>query len=88
VAYPIPARADSYAGLPPAYLSVGSAEVFRDEVVSYADRLWRAGGSAELHVWNGAPHAFEALAPEARVTRASLGTKLSWLARIGCLGSD
>lgn len=84
-AFPVPARAASYAGLPPAYLSVGSAEVFRDEVVSFADRVWREGGAAELHVWSGAPHAFEALAPDAVVTNASFETKLSWLRRVGCL---
>lgn len=84
-AFPVPARAGSLADLPPAYLGVGSAEVFRDEVVAFADRIWRDGGSAELHVWTGAPHAFEALAPDAIVSRASHDTKLSWLRRIGFL---
>jgi acetyl esterase/lipase len=37
-------------GLPPTYLEVGSAEVFRDETVAYASTIWAAGGIAELHV--------------------------------------
>ena len=40
-----PSRAESLRDLPPAFLSVGSAEVFRDETVEYASRIWAAGGS-------------------------------------------
>ena len=37
-----PARADDLAGLPAAFISVGSAEVFRDEAVAFASRMWAA----------------------------------------------
>ena len=37
--YAAPARAEDLSGLPPAFLDVGSAETFRDEVVTYATRL-------------------------------------------------
>jgi acetyl esterase/lipase len=57
--YAAPARAEDLSGLPPAFLDVGSAETFRDEVVTYATRLWQAGGVAELHVWPGGFHGFD-----------------------------
>ena len=48
--YAEPARAADLSNLPPAFIDVGSAETFRDEEVSYASRIWQAGGIAELHV--------------------------------------
>lgn len=77
-----PARADDLSGLPPAFISVGSAEVFRDEAVSYASRIWAAGGAAELHVWPGAFHGFENFAPYAAVTTAATAARDAWLTRL------
>jgi acetyl esterase/lipase len=51
--YAAPARATDLSGLPPTFIDVGSAEVFRDEDVAYASRIWADGGSCELHVWPG-----------------------------------
>jgi acetyl esterase/lipase len=79
--YAAPARAADLSGLPPVYLDVGSAEVFRDEIVDYAARIWAAGGQAELHVWAGGFHGFQ-LAGETRVARAALAARDSWLARL------
>ena len=42
--YVAPALADDLSGLPTTYLDAGSAEVFRDEGVEYASRIWAAGG--------------------------------------------
>ncbi|MFS4096885.1 alpha/beta hydrolase [Streptomyces sp. AF1A] len=80
--YAAPARATDLSGLPPAYLDVGSAETFRDEVVTYASRIWQAGGDAELHVWPGAFHGSDALAPEASLSRAARTARLAWLRRL------
>jgi acetyl esterase/lipase len=41
--YAAPARAQDLAGLPAAYLEVGSSEVFRDETLDYATRLAQRG---------------------------------------------
>ncbi|MDF2830832.1 MAG: nlhH 1 [Mycobacterium sp.] len=76
-----PARATSFAGLPPTCVSVGSAELFRDEAVSFAERIWRDGGQAELHVWAGACHAFEALSPGSAIAGAARRGREDWLAR-------
>jgi acetyl esterase/lipase len=80
--YAAPARAEDLSGLPPAYLDVGSAETFRDEVVAYASRIWQAGGVAELHVWPGGFHGFEGFAPQAALARAALVARLNWLRRL------
>ncbi|WP_238007490.1 alpha/beta hydrolase [Dactylosporangium sp. AC04546] len=79
--YAAPARATDLSGLPPAYIDCGSAEVFRDEDVAYAQRLWAAGVQAELHVWAGGFHGFEGLAPHAEVSRAAGAARRSWLNR-------
>lgn len=77
--YAAPARATDLSGLPPAYVDVGSAEVFRDEDVAYALGLWRAGTEAELHVWSGGFHAFDTIAPQARLSRAATQTRAAWV---------
>ncbi len=66
--YAAPARADTVAKLPPAFISVGSLDLFLDEDLAYASRLLRAGVPIELHVYPGAFHAFD-LMVEAGVSR-------------------
>jgi acetyl esterase/lipase len=81
-AYAAPARAEDLTGLPPAFLDVGSAETFRDEVVAYASRIWQAGGVAELHVWPGGFHGFDGFAPQAAVSQPARAAHLNWLRRL------
>jgi acetyl esterase/lipase len=80
--YASPARADDLSGLPPAYIDCGSAEVFRDEAVAYATKLWRAGVQAELHVWAGGFHGFDLMAPQAAVSQQSIAAREGWVDRI------
>jgi acetyl esterase/lipase len=80
--YAAPARAADLSGLPPAFLDVGSAEIFRDEVVDYAVRIWRAGGSAELHVWPGGCHGFDMVVPEAQLSLQARAARVGWLERL------
>ncbi|MGW2380260.1 alpha/beta hydrolase [Streptomyces sp. NPDC001658] len=81
-AYAAPARAEDLTGLPPAFLDVGSAETFRDEVVTYATRIWQSGGVAELHVWPGGFHGFDGFAPQAALSQAARTAQLEWLRRL------
>ncbi|MFF0459502.1 alpha/beta hydrolase [Streptomyces mexicanus] len=80
--YAAPARAEDLSGLPPAFLDVGSAETFRDETVAYASRIWQAGGVAELHVWPGGFHGFDAFTARSALARAARGAHLDWLRRL------
>jgi acetyl esterase/lipase len=80
--YVSPALADDLSGLPTAYIDAGSAEVFRDEDVAYASKIWAAGGQAELHIWAGGFHGFDALFAQARLSVAARGTRNDWIARL------
>ncbi|MEU1305086.1 alpha/beta hydrolase [Streptomyces shenzhenensis] len=81
-AYVSPALAEDLSGLPTTYIDTGSAEVFRDEDTAYAGRIWAAGGQAELHVWAGGFHGFDALYPQARISATARRTRTDWLARV------
>lgn len=80
--YVSPALAEDLSGLPTAYIDAGSAEVYRDEDVEYATRIWAAGGQAELHVWAGGFHGFDALFPQVGVSAAARRTRNDWLGRV------
>lgn len=70
-----PARANDLSGLPPTYVDTGTLDIFHDEDVAYARRLVASGVQVEAHIWNGAPHGFDVIAP-----RSSLG-RCAWTAR-------
>lgn len=80
--YAAPARADDLSDLPPAFIDVGSAEIFRDEAIAYADAIWMAGGDAELHVWPGGFHAFDIFAPHTALSRGMIAVRDSWVERV------
>ena len=67
--YAAPARATDLAGLPPAYISVGTLDLFRDEDVAYAQALMGADVSVELHVYPGAFHGAPNLVPDAALSK-------------------
>jgi acetyl esterase/lipase len=58
----VPARVEVLAGLPPAFIGVGSIDLFCDEDIDYARRLDDAGVPAELIVVPGAFHGFDGFA--------------------------
>lgn len=64
-----PARADDLTGLPAACIIVGDLDLFLDEDIDYAQRLLQAGVPTELHVYPGAIHGFDVLAPDASISR-------------------
>lgn len=80
--YAAPARASDLSGLPAAFVTVGSAEVFRDEAAAYASGIWATGGQAELHVYSGGYHGFSGFSPQAEVSRAAAADRRSWLRRV------
>ncbi|MGW0659795.1 alpha/beta hydrolase [Streptodolium elevatio] len=84
--YAVPGRAADLSGVPPAYIDVGSADVFRDEDVAYANAILQAGGQAELHVWSGGYHGFDGIAPEAAISRDARDARTRRLRRLLLLG--
>jgi acetyl esterase/lipase len=77
----VPARAENLAGLPPAFIGVGSIDLFVDEDVDYARRLIDSGVPTELCVVPGAYHGFDLFAPEAPVSKTFRATWNAALAR-------
>lgn len=80
--YTAPSRAKDLSGLPPAFIDVTSSEVFRDEDVAYATKLWESGVQAELHVWPGGFHGFDMLAPSHPLAQLAINARTTWLGRV------
>jgi acetyl esterase/lipase len=68
--YAAAARREDVSGLPPAWIGVGTLDLFHDEDVAFAQRLKTSGVPCELHVVPGAFHGFDALFPRAGVSKA------------------
>lgn len=69
------------AGLPPTYLDVGSADLFRDDVLAYGGALAQAGVDVEMHLWPGGWHGFSEMAPHTRLGRLANDTRTAYVAR-------
>jgi acetyl esterase/lipase len=67
--YVVPARCADVRGLAPAWIGVGTLDLFYDEDVEYARRLRGAGVACELHVVPGAFHGFDEIFRRAAVSR-------------------
>lgn len=75
----VAARRADLRGLPPAWISVGDIDLFTDECRTYADRLRSAGVDCTFDLVPGAPHGFEAWAPDTRVAQELVGRGRTWL---------
>lgn len=67
--YAAAARATDLGGLPPALVTVGAMDLFRDENINYAQGLMAAGVPTDLQVFAGMYHGAEMLAPDAAASR-------------------
>jgi acetyl esterase/lipase len=65
----VPARVASVASLPPAWIGVGSVDLFVEEDMEYARRLVHAGVGTELLVVRGAFHGFDLVVPDAEASK-------------------
>jgi acetyl esterase/lipase len=74
-----PARHEDLSGLPPAWMGVGTFDIFLDEDVAYATRLRDAGVPCELLIVPGVFHGFDSLWPRAAVSRQFRDAQVSAL---------
>lgn len=77
--YAVPARTEDLSEVPPAWIGVGTADLFHDEDVAYAERLQVSGVPVQLHVIDGGYHGFDQVDPTAPVTRAFEDAQLAFL---------
>ena len=77
--YAAPARAGDLTRLPPTLITVGAIDGFSDEDIDYAVRLRHAGVPVELHVYAGAPHGFDSLAPTTAIAIRANADIETWL---------
>ena len=78
-----PARAKSFAGLPPAYVLTAGADPLRDEGLEYAERLKAAGVAVTFKTFPGQFHGFFTmgkLLQQANVAASDIGV---WLKGLG-----
>ncbi|MFT8419051.1 MAG: alpha/beta hydrolase [Acetobacter sp.] len=59
--YLSPAFMHDLSGLPATFIVTGALDLFRDEDITFAQRLWRAGVATELTIYANAVHGFDLL---------------------------
>lgn len=67
--YAAASRAKDLSGLPPAYVCVGTEDLFRDEDIKYAQRLIAADVPTELAVFPGLYHGADGFVPSAKISK-------------------
>jgi len=75
----VPARRDDLSGLPPAWIGVGTHDLFYDEDLAYAERLTAAGVPCEIETVPGAFHGFDQVVPKAGVSKAFFASQCASL---------
>ena len=65
--YAAAARAQDLTQLPPAYICVGSEDLFRDENIAYSQRLSEANVPCEFSIFPGLFHGADSFLPNAKV---------------------
>lgn len=74
--YAAPARAESLAGLAPAYVMVGDLDIFRDEDIAYVARMTASGVPVEFHLVPGAPHGFDFAAVNSEISKRAYADEI------------
>ena len=74
-----PARYDDLSGLPPAWIGVGTNDLFHDEDVTYARRLQEAGVACTLRIVQGAYHNFDSMEPKTAISRGFVQAQITAL---------
>jgi acetyl esterase/lipase len=75
----VPARREDLSGLAPAWIGVGTHDLFHDEDLAYAERLTAAGVPCHVEVVQGAFHGFDMVVPKAAVSQAFFASQCASL---------
>lgn len=79
--YAAAARHEALSNLPPAWIGVGTLDLFHDEDIAYARRLEEAGVDTTLDVVTGGYHGFDGLDADTAVAREFTQQKIRFLKR-------
>lgn len=79
LAYSVPARREDLSGLPPAWIGVGTLDVFYEEDTMYAQRLKEAGIDCDLNIVEGAFHGFDAFDQKLSIVQEFRKTQIAAL---------
>ncbi|ETW22158.1 esterase [Mycobacterium gastri 'Wayne'] len=71
----VPGRREDLRGLAPAWIGVGTHDLFHDEDLDYARRLEDAGVPCQVDLVSGAFHGFDLVAPKAPVSQRFFTTQ-------------
>lgn len=74
-----PARYDDLSGVAPAWIGVGTNDLFHDEDETYARRLQQAGVACTFHEVPGAYHAFDSIEAKTTIARTFLHARTTAL---------
>ncbi len=83
----VPARRVDVSGLAPAWIGVGTLDLFHDECRTYAGRLRQEGIPVHEEIAPGAFHAFDLIAPNASVSQRFFASQCRAL-RAALIGDD
>lgn len=78
----VPGRHEDLSGLPPAWIGVGTHDLFHDEALEYARRLREAGVPVTVDTIPGAFHGFDLVLPRAGVSREFFARQCGVLADV------
>lgn len=79
-AYAVPARRTVLHRLPPAWIGVGTCDLFEAEDRAYAQALRAANVAVHLEILEGAPHGFVGFSADANITKSFVASMTSFLA--------
>lgn len=77
--YAVPARRTDLRGLPPAWIGVGTCDLFQAEDRAYAQNLQSAGVPVHLEILEGAPHGFIGFGADAPMAKGFVASMTSFL---------
>jgi len=79
--YYSPVEADSFEGLPPAYIETAEFDCLHDDGILYAEKLREAGIEVVLNETQGTMHGFD-IVQKAEITKAALAARIEFMKSI------
>ena len=79
--YYSPVEAESFEGLPPAYVETAEFDCLHDDGILYAEKLHKAGVEVTLNETKGTMHGFD-IVQKAQTTKAALAARIEFMKRV------